>query len=115
MRERFRDVLSIEGVKGLILFSFAGDILFKEMSHITRKEIERWGWGPFIESLTDMKETDLTFEKGRLYIRRTEIGYLLVLMGSFVPIAMMRLQCDILLPSLKPVKSAKGIRGLFKK
>jgi hypothetical protein len=36
-------------------------------------------------------------------------------MGLFFPIAMMRLQCDILLPSLKPAQAAKGIRRLFKK
>jgi len=65
--------------------------------------------------MAGMRETDLVFKQGRIYIRRTDIGYLVVLMGLFVPIAMMRLQCDILLPSLKPAKAAKGIRRLFKK
>ena len=115
MRELFNDILNIEGVKGLMLLSFAGDIIFRELNHIVRDDVENRDWRPFIESLAGLRETDLIFEKGRLYIRRTDIGYLVVLMGSFVPIAMMRLQCDILLPSLKPAKATKGIRRFFKK
>ena len=115
MRELFSDILRVEGVKGLILFSFSGDILFRELNHNMLPEIANRHWGPFAESLGGMRETDLIFEKGRLYIRRTDLGYLVVLIGSFVPIAMMRLQCDILLPALKPAKSPKGIRRFFKK
>ena len=115
MRELFNDILNIDGVKGLMLLSFAGEIIFKELNHAVHENVENRDWRLFIESLADVRETDLIFEKGRLYIRRTDIGYLVVLMGSFVPIAMMRLQCDILLPSLKPVKATKGIRRFFKK
>ena len=115
MRELFKDILNIDGVKGLMLLSFAGQIIFKELNHAVHENVENKDWRLFIESLAHVRETDLIFEKGRLYIRRTGIGYLVVLMGSFVPIAMMRLQCDILLPSLEPVKVTKGIRRFFKK
>jgi hypothetical protein len=115
MRDLFKDILNMEGVKGLMMFSFTGDPIFKEFNQAQPDGIDSRDWSLFIESLAGMRETDLIFKKGRLYIRRTEIGYLVVLMGLFVPIAMMRLQCDILLPSLKPVKAAKGIRRLFKK
>ena len=115
MKELLKDILNIEGVKGLMMLSFAGDIIFRELFPGVHKDVENSDWRRFIESLAGTRETDLIFEKGRLYIRRTDIGYLLVLMGSFVPIAMMRLQCDILLPSLKPAKPAKGIRRFFKK
>jgi hypothetical protein len=115
MRELFNDILSVEGVKGLILFSFVGDFIFKELDQNIVEDIDNREWRLFIESLAGMRETDLIFEKGRLYIRKTDIGYLVILIGSFVPIAMMRLQCDILLPSLKPAKPAKGILRFFKK
>ena len=105
----------MDGVKGLILFSFTGDIIFKDLAHTMVAGLENRDWRLFIEALAGMRETDLIFEKGRLYIRKTDIGYLVILIGSFVPIAMMRLQCDILLPSLRPAKSAKGIRRFFKK
>ena len=115
MQELFNDILQIEGVKGLILFSFTGDLIFKNFKHGGLETVEDRDWGPFIESLTGMREADLIFEKGRLYIRRNDMGYLVVLIGPFVPIAMIRLQCDIVLPSLKPAKKSKGIRRLFKK
>ena len=115
MRDLFKDILNMEGVKGLMMFSFAGDPVYKEFNQAQPEGIESRDWSLFIESLAGMRETDLVFKKGRLYVRRTDIGYLVVLMGLFVPIAMMRLQCDILLPSLKPAKAAKGIRRLFRK
>ena len=115
MRELFNDILNIDGVKGLMLLSFTGEIIFRELDHVAHENVENRDWRLFIESLADVRETDLIFEKGRLYTRRTDIGYLVVLLGSFVPIAMIRLQCDILLPSLKPVKAAKGIRRFFNK
>jgi hypothetical protein len=115
MRELFKDILNMEGVKGLMLFSFTADPVYKEFNQAQPEGIESRDWRLFIESLAGMRETDLIFNKGRLYIRRTDIGYLVIVMGLFVPIAMMRLQCDILLPSLKPPKAAKGIRRLFKK
>jgi hypothetical protein len=39
----------------------------------------------------------------------------MILMGVFAPIAMVRLNCDILLPSLKKTATTKGWRNLFKK
>jgi hypothetical protein len=30
MRKLFNDILSTEGVKGILLFSFSGDLIFKE-------------------------------------------------------------------------------------
>ncbi len=115
MRELFRDIVNMEGVKGLMMFSFAGEPVYTEFNQPPPGGIEGRDWSLFIESLAGMRETDLIFKKGRLYIRRTDIGYLVVLMGLFMPIAMLRLQCDILLPSLKPAKSVKGIRRLFRK
>ena len=115
MRELFDDILSMEGIRGIMLFSFSGDLIFKNFDPAVSEEIEIQDWSSFIGSLAGMRETDLVFTEGRLYIRRTDLGYLVVVLGLFVPIAMMRLQCDILLPSLKPAKAAKGIRRLFKK
>ena len=115
MQELFKDILNMEGVKGLMLFSFAGETVLKEFNQTPPEGIESRDWSLFIESLAGMRETDLLFKKGRLYIRRTDIGYLVVLVGLFMPIAMLRLQCDILLPSLKPAKSPRGIRRLFRK
>jgi len=115
VRELFKDILNTEGVRGLMVFTFSGEPLYQEFNQTRADGIQIGDWRMFIESLAGIRETDLIFSKGRLYIRRTEIGYLVIWMGLFVPIAMLQLQCDILLPELKPAKAAKGVRRLFKK
>lgn len=115
MRKLFNDILNTKGVKGILLFSFSGDLIFKEYIAPIDEEPEHRDWGFFIESLEGMRETDLVFEKGRIYIRRTEIGYLVILMALFVPIAVIRLNCDILLPLLGQSKSGRKFGRFFKK
>ena len=115
MRELFEDILNMDGVQGVMLFSFSGDLIFKQFSHGLPAEPENRDWHLFIESLEGMRETDLVFEQGRLYIRKTAIGYLVFLMEPYVPIAMLRLNCDILLPSLQPAKPPKGLKRFFKR
>jgi hypothetical protein len=115
MRELFNDILKIDGVSGIMLFSFKGDLIFEEFGSSMKEKPEVRDWRFFIESLEGMRETDLVFEKGRIYIRKTGIGYIVILMALFVPIAMIRLNCDIILPSLMPSKSGKKFGRLFKK
>ena len=113
MRKLFRDILGIDGVNGVMLFSFKGDLIFKEFRSSVNEEPEGREWSFFIDSLEGMRETDLVFKNGRIYIRKTEIGYIVILMALFVPIAIIRLNCDIILPSLKPFKSGKKIGRFF--
>ncbi len=115
MKELFSDILSIDGVKGAMLFSFKGDLVFKQLALTTTDDPESINWSRFIQLLDGMRETDLIFEKGRLYIRRTDIGYLIILVSLFVPMAVLRLNCDILLPSLTPTKSSKRWSRFFKR
>ena len=115
MQELFTDILHTEGVSGMMLFSLKGDLVFKKFNASLKEDPEQRDWSSFIESLEGMRETDLVFERGRIYIRKTEIGYLVILMALFVPIAMIRLNCDILLPALKQARTGKKMGRLFKK
>jgi len=116
LKELFNDILTIEDVEGVMLFSFEGELVFKEFSSPLLEESENMGlWSVFIDSLKGIREVDLLFEKARLYVRKTSSGYVVILMGVFAPIAMVRLNCDILLPSLKMTTTTKGWRNLFKK
>jgi hypothetical protein len=115
MKELFKDILSMEGVKGVLLLSPQGDIIFKEMSTQPHQKPESLDWRQFTDSLNGIRETDLVFENARIYIRKTGSGYLMILMDFFASAAMVRLNTDILLPALKPVKGSKGFKRLFKK
>ena len=115
MNELFNVILRTRGVKGILLFSFSGELIYKKLVSPIKEEPEHRDWSFFIESLEGMRETDLVFEKGRIYIRKTDLGYLIILMALFVPIAMIRLNCDIVLPSLARPKPGKKFRRFFKK
>ena len=116
MKELFSDILKTEDVEGVMLFSFEGELIFKEfLSPLVDESENMEPVGLFIDSLKGIREADLVFEKARIYVRRTSLGYVMILMGVFAPIAMVRLNCDILLPSLKKEATTKGWRHLFKK
>ena len=115
MKELFKDILDLDGVKGIILLSSEGDISFKSFSEAIPNDLVSKSWTMLIKNLSGIRETDLVFEEGRLYIRKSDLGYLLIWTSLFTPMAMLRLNCDIVLPSLKPVKSAKSFTRFFKK
>jgi hypothetical protein len=115
MKGLFDDILNMRDVTGVMLFSFEGKLIFKEFLSPPPEEPEstNW-WRVLMHSLDGAQEVDLVYEKSRFYIRKTELGYLLVLMGTLAPTAMMRLNCDLLIASLTRIKSTKGLRGLFR-
>ena len=116
MRELFDDILSISDVHGVMLFSVEGKLLFKEFNTPLIEEPETRNWWPiFIDSLSGAREVDLVFERSRLYVRRIEKGYLMLVLGALAPMAMLRLNCDLLVPSLRQVRLTKGLRQLFRK
>ncbi len=116
MKKLFNDILNMEDVDGIMLFSFKGELIYKLFLSPLPEEPENKGWwGLFIRSLNGVREADLIFEKSKFYIRKTEIGYLIILMGIFVPTAMVRLNCDMMLPALKRIKISKKGKSIFKK
>jgi hypothetical protein len=115
LEELFDDILRMEDVRGVMLLSFEGKIAFAKFLSPLSKNLESNDWISFLHSLNGVREADLVFQKSRLYIRKAKIGYLLIVMGIFAPAATIRLNCDILLPSLKQMGAGKGLLRLFKK
>ena len=116
MKKLFNDILDMEDVNGIMLFSFKGELIYKLfLSPLPEEPENKDWWGLFISSLNGVKEADLVFEKCKFYIRKTEMGYLIILMGIFVPTAMVRLNCDMLLPALNQIKMPRKEKGIFKR
>ncbi len=114
MEKIFEDILNMDGVHGLVLLSDEGKVLFESLDEsrfIPQKS--RLSWKMIIESLDQFQEMDLVFEEGRFYIRKTEKSYLLISMSLNVSMAMVKLNCDIMIPELKKQKSGKGLRRFF--
>jgi hypothetical protein len=112
----FKDILSVADVQGAMLFSFKGKLLHKEfLSPLPEEPESKDWWTLLMHSLNGTREVDLVFENSKFYIRKTEVGYLIVVMGVFSQSAMVRLNCDMLLPVLKDLKIRKARKGFFKK
>ena len=116
MKELLGQILETEDVHGVMLLSFQGDVIFREESFSFLGDSEaKAGWPRFLGTLQGIREADLVFEKIRINIRRTDFGYLVVVMGLFAPAAMVRMSCDMLLPLLRQQRKTTGLRKFFKK
>jgi hypothetical protein len=116
MNTLFQDILTIRGVQGVVLLSGEGRILYDSDATPQKGIKPRYtNWRKLIDVVQKTREADFVFEKGRIYLRHTGDGYLLVSMDAFASIAMVKLNCDIVLPQLKNPKGSKGLKGLFKR
>jgi hypothetical protein len=106
MSALFDDLLAVEGVKGVMFFSAAGELLFEESAAGSVDKAAARDWQALLVSLDGAREADLIFEMGRLYIRKADEGMLVVTTGRIAPAAMIRLNCDILLSELKSQKGS---------
>jgi len=110
MKALFKDILEMEDVRGVVVSSLEGEILFAEPSLEADTALPL-----FIRTLGTVREADMIFEKSRIYVRRTDMGYLVIQLGLFASGAMLRLHVDMVLPSLKDRGKGKGLRSLFRR
>lgn len=116
MREIFNEILAMEDIQGVLLLSPEGETVFKAFNAPVRKENElASSFYEIVRSLNGIREADLLLEKARVYIRKSDISCLIVLMGSLASAAMVRLSCDMILASLNEAKAGKGLRQIFKR
>jgi hypothetical protein len=110
MDDLFRDITTLAGVRGVLLISFDGEILYESYQPTADRPPLTRQWHLFLETLADINEADLAFADGRLYARRTSRGFIIVVSSQFAQSAMIRLHCDILLPELAKAKIKKKKR-----
>ena len=111
MKDIFKDILGIDGVKGVVMFSVEGKLLMSKFSDNNRKEesrIENINWDAFAIVLMDLAEAEFVFERNRFYIRKSRSGFLLVVLEDISPVSMVRLNCEIVLPTLDRMKPGAG-------
>ena len=94
----------------MVVSSLEGEILFTEPSLDIDGSLPLFIWG-----FGTIREADLIFERSRIYVRKTDTGYLMILLGLFCSGAMLRLHVDMVLPLLKDKGKGKGLRSLFRR
>lgn len=116
MQDIFRDVIKMDGVYGLVFLAHDGRVLFESIDpHWVSLPPDYRDWPQLLPVLQKLREADVVYENGRIYLRATDQGCLLIIMGPVVSVAMVKLNCDILLPQLKSVPGAGKLKGLFKR
>jgi hypothetical protein len=116
MKDLFKEIMAMEDIHGVLLLSLEGETIFKQFNISVPKENELDdSWHKIVKSFNGIREADLLLEKMRVYIRRSNLSYLIVIMGSFASAAMVRLTCDMILPSLSDAKAGKGLRQIFRR
>jgi hypothetical protein len=116
MKVLFQDILGINDVQGVVFISFEGKSVFQEFKSPLLDNIPQKNWALLIESLQDALEVEVAFENSMLYIIKVESGFLLVFMSKTTPMAMVRLNCSIILPELsRKGNQRKGIGRFFRK
>jgi hypothetical protein len=117
MKDIFKDVLAIDGVHGVIVLSGEGGVLLGRFSAAYAHEKEllsRVDWTSFVAELADIVDAEFIYDAARFYAKKVEQGFLVVVMGEYAPISMVRLNCQVL--SLDRLKStSKRIGEIFRK
>ena len=119
MKDIFKEMMGIEGVYGLLIVSNEGAVTLSKYSPDFKKEAEhlsQFNWLPFTIEMDGIKDTELIYDSARFYIKKFDEGYLIVIIGDNAPIAMVRLNCEVLLPALAKIQPAsKKIGNLLRK
>lgn len=115
----FNELFTIGDVEGVLFYSPEGVPKFSRFVQPTRGDLvsdvsEAVNWYLLSDTLGEANETELIFEKKRLYIKKTKIGYLFVIMGKLVTTAMVRLSCEIIIPDLEKRKKGRGLARFFR-
>ena len=109
MKDIFKDVMGIDGVHGLMVVSHEGSVMISKFSADFRGEEETLSqidWKPFSIEMGNIKDAELIYDNARFYIKKSEIGFLIVIIGDNAPISLVRLNCEILLPELTKIQPA---------
>lgn len=119
MKDIFKEVMGIEGVHGLLIVSNEGVVMLSKSSPNFKKESERLSqinWLPFTIEMNGIKDAELVYDSARFYIKKFDDGYLFVIIGDNAPLSMVRLNCEVLLPSLSKMQpTSKKIGNLLRK
>jgi hypothetical protein len=114
MRDQLERILNEDDIKGVMLLSKDGEVLFHEFLDGVRRNLRELPLLARTPVVGKAKEVEVLYENDRIYIRMFPAGLIVVWMGAFARVAMIRLSCEVLVSSLGKTLSSTGWRRLFK-
>ncbi|MCB9481510.1 MAG: hypothetical protein H6680_06795 [Desulfobacteraceae bacterium] len=121
MKDIFTDLNAIENVHASLFFTVDGDLVLYESSEkngLTREMIEEYSasldWKSIHKRFKEINEAELLFTKFRVYMRKADHGFIVILMSLMAPIEIVRLNIDLIMPEINSLKKNKGFGRFFK-
>lgn len=117
-KEIFKNIKSLQDVLAVMLIGDDGNVLASSVGDAGAglQGLETGNWQALAQAFNGVKEAEILYENHRLFIKKAPAGFLVVVMGHFAPVAMVRLNCDVVLARLATPKTRfKGLTGLFRK
>ena len=100
LKSIFADILAQNDVRGLLLISPQGEILFRQVKNRNLAQLEKEDWKTIGTCLGRMMEAEFIYAEDRVFARNTGMGYLLVWMGGLAQADMVKLSCEVASASL---------------
>jgi hypothetical protein len=114
MRGLFEQILNEDDIKGLVLLSKDGKLIFHEFPGGIKYNLREVALLATTSVLGKAKEVEVLYDNDRIYMRMFPEGLIVIWMGAFARVAMIRLSCEVLVPALSKALSSKGWRRLLK-
>jgi hypothetical protein len=116
MKNLFKDILDISGVIGVVLLASDGNVLFSKYHSNASDRLNEMNGSAFLRAFKQIQEVEMIFENHRIYARKADQSFFFILMERMAPVSMIRLNCNILLPSLvERMNKPKGLGRFFKR
>jgi len=114
----FKDIIKLKDVTAVVHIGDDGKVLAGSFGDGSNglQSLQASNWQSLAQAFNEVKEAEILYENSRLFIKKAPSGFLLVVMGHFAPVALVRLNCDVVLSRLSATKTRfKGLADLFRK
>jgi hypothetical protein len=115
MNEIFQEIMELDHVTGGLFISKEGKVVYSQFLTQAMVPFENHNWLSLINALGNISEADILYENARLFLRKTNAGYLLILTEPYAILSLIKLQCDLLIQKLNEYKPNKSVSRFFKK
>ena len=114
MQRILKVIHELDHVLGCLLITDDGRPAHVYYSSALNIPSDGYDWRPFVNELQNIQEAEVLFSDMRLYARKTNIGYLLIVMEIYAVQSFIKLQCDVIISKIENLKT-KGFKRFFRK
>ena len=116
MKEHVADLLALDDIKGVVVLGTTGSVVYQQFNEPPTSKLGNNDFRELIRAAAGIRELEVMYDNVRLYIRKYPGGALIIVAGHFALAAMVRLNCDIVIPTLsESSEKPKGLGRFFKR